>query len=161
MVSVYYLMGRMDSAVVEAGRALETDSTNITTLIWAAAVYSRSNRFAEARRILAHVPDRNFPKAFQLAKAGDLEGARQLLHAIDARRPAEWGDESRRAFAYLGLGDTASALTAFERATAATELWPLSMPVADPTYDSIRSSARFRELLERVGLREYIPALTQ
>ena len=161
LVSVYYLMGRMDSAVVEAGRALETDSTNITTLIWAAAVYTRSNRFAEARSILAHVPDRTFSKGFQLAKAGDLEGARQLLHAMEARRPAEWGDESRRAFAYLGLGDTASALTAFERATAANELWPLSMPVADPTYDSIRRSARFRELLERVGLREYIPALTQ
>jgi serine/threonine-protein kinase len=161
LAGVYYLMGQMDSAVVEAGRALETDSANITTLIWAAAVYVRSNRLTQARALLAQLGDLNFSKGFQLAKAGDIEGARRLLRAIEARRPAEWGDESRRAFAYLGLGDTASALTAFERATAANELWPLSMPVPDPTYDSIRKSARFRELLERVGLSEYTPALTR
>jgi len=68
-----------------------------------------------------------------------------------------WGDETQRAFTYLGLGDTASALSALERATDAREIWPLTGPIPGASYDPIRRSARFRELLKRVGLADYYP----
>jgi len=58
-------------------------------------------------------------------------------------------------FTYLGLGDTANALSALERATDAREMWPLTMEDYSPIRDPIRASARFRKLLERVGLAEY------
>lgn len=63
-----------------------------------------------------------------------------------------WGDETQRAFTYLGLGDTASALSALERAAAAHELWIITSDLGDPAYDPIRGSARFRKLLESVGI---------
>ena len=89
-----------------------------------------------------------------MAISGDAEGARQSLRRLDARPPA-WGDESDRALAYLGLGDTANALSALERATDAKELWPLVMEEYNPAMNPIRRSARFRRLLERVGLAKY------
>ena len=79
-----------------------------------------------------------------------------MLRRLDARPPA-WGDETQRAMTYLGLGDTANALSALERSTDAKELWPITSDLADPAYDPIRASARFRKLLKRVGLAEYYP----
>jgi hypothetical protein len=93
-------------------------------------------------------------RAYLLAKSGDTVGARQSLRRLDARPPA-WGDETERALAYLGLGDTASALSALERATVATELWPLIMEENISAMDPIRASARYRKLLETVGLADY------
>ena len=58
---------------------------------------------------------------------------------------------------YHGLGDTASALSAFERATDEKELWLITSDLGDPGYDPIRGSARFRRLLERVGVARYYP----
>jgi len=91
-----------------------------------------------------------------LAKTGDVERARQTLRRRE-EGPHAWGTESELAFAYLGLGDTASALSALERATDARELWPHHYDVADPRYDAVRGSARFRKLVERVGLASYYP----
>jgi hypothetical protein len=64
--------------------------------------------------------------------------------------------QTRRAWTFLGLGDTASALTALERATDRKEIWPAMYAASDPIYTSIRESARFRQLLKRVGLSEYV-----
>jgi eukaryotic-like serine/threonine-protein kinase len=153
ITAVYLLTRQMDSAVVETRRALEMDSTNITTLGFGASVYLRINRLEEAHALAVRQGDLSAFKGYQLAKSGDAEGARQLLRRIDAR-PHAWGDETKRAFAYLGLGDTASALSALERATDAREIWPASIPIDDPSLDAIRSSPRFRELVKRVGLAE-------
>lgn len=60
---------------------------------------------------------------------------------------SQGGDEATRALTYLGLGDTAQALSALERATDAGESW--GVPVRQEPYDAIRKSARFRKLLER------------
>lgn len=95
-----------------------------------------------------------------MAKSGDPAAAREELRRLNAEAP-RWGQEGGRADIYLGLGDTASALAALERATDAREFWAVSLGPADARYDSIRHSARFRELLERVGLGDYVPALTR
>ncbi len=147
----YFVAGQMDSALVEISRAVETDSTNLSTLYFAERVYLRSNRLAEAHAIAVGYAD-----GYGLAKTGDTLGARQLLHRLDARPPA-WDDETQRGLTYLGLGDTASALSAFERATDAKELWLITSDLGDPAYDPIRGSARFRKLLDRVGLAGYYP----
>ena len=131
--------------------AVETDSTNLSTSYFAERVYLKSGRLAEAHTIAVRYAD-----GYGLAKTGDTLGARQLLRGLDARGPT-WGDETQRAMTYLGLGDTASALSAFERATDAKELWLITSDLGDPGYDPIRGSARFRRLLERVGVARYYP----
>ena len=59
---------------------------------------------------------------------------------------------------YLGLEDTASALAALERATAAGEIWTSTIVVNDPVFSSIRDSERFRRLVARVGLADALVA---
>jgi TolB-like protein/Tfp pilus assembly protein PilF len=150
MAGTYMLTGQVDSALTEIRRALETDSTNYTTVLYATRVYLKTNRLEEAHAIAVSHDD-----GYGLAKSGDVEGARQLLRRLDAR-PRAWGDETQRAQIHLGLGDTASALSALERATDARELWPVSGDLAEPMYDVVRGSARFRKLLQHVGLAEYL-----
>ena len=160
MSTTYMESGQLDSAVVESRRALETDSTNYTTRLSAAWAYYRSGRTEQARALTVQLPENYEGRGYLMAKLGDVEGARQVIRSLDAR-PTVWGDETRRALTYLGLGDTAHALSALERATDAGEIWPTNIPVPQEPYDAIRKSARFRVLLERVGLGEYLPALTR
>jgi tetratricopeptide (TPR) repeat protein len=147
----YFVALQMDSARVEMRHAVETDSTNLPTRYFAERVYLKDNRLAEAHAIAVGYPD-----GYGLAKTGDTLGARQLLRGLDARAPS-WGDETQRGMTYLGLGDTASALSALERASDAKELWLITSDLGDPAYDPIRGSARFRKLLERVGVAGYYP----
>jgi len=150
----YRLTGQLDSALVESRRALETDATSPLAMVSAIYAYLASDRLQEAHALAVRMPEAMWGRAYVLAKSGDAEGARQSLRRLDARPPA-WGDETDRAWAYLGLGDTANALSALERATVAKELWPLTSEEMNPAMDPIRTSARFRKLLERVGLAEY------
>jgi hypothetical protein len=55
-------------------------------------------------------------------------------------------------YLWLGVGDTARALTSFEQATDAAEMWPELDEVNDQMYAPVRDSPRFRGLLQRVGL---------
>jgi tetratricopeptide (TPR) repeat protein len=151
----YFVAGQMDSALVEIRHAVETDPTNLSTRYFAERVYLASNRLAEARAIAAAYPD-----GYGLAKVGDTLAARQLLHSLDMR-PPQWGDETQRGMTYLGLGDTANALSALERASDAKELWLITSDPGDPGYDPIRGSTRFRKLLERVGLTQYVTTITR
>jgi tetratricopeptide (TPR) repeat protein len=150
----YRLNGQLDSALVESRRALETDSTSPLAMASAIHAYLAKDHRQEALALAVSLPQMMWGRAYRLAKSGDTLGARQSLRRLDARPPA-WGDETDRAFTYLGLGDTANALSALERATDAKELWPSGMEEFNPAADPIRASARYRKLLERVGLAKY------
>jgi len=160
MATTYLVNGQLDSSVVESRRALETDSTNYTTLMSAVWAYFASGRTQEARALAVRLPEGYDARGYLMAKLGDPQGAREFLRRLDAG-PYWWGAETHRALTYLGLGDTAQALSALERATEAGEIWPTNTPVPQEPYDSIRKSARFRVLLERVGLGEYVSSLTR
>jgi serine/threonine-protein kinase len=150
----YRLNGQPDSALVESHRALETDSTSPLAKVSAIRAYLEKNRTQEALALSVSLPEAMWGRAYALAKSGDTAAARQSLRRLDARPPA-WGDETDRALAYVGLGDTANALSALERATKAQELWPLIAEEWSPAMDPIRSSARYHKLLKTVGLADY------
>jgi TolB-like protein len=158
MAHVYLLSGQIDSALAEARRAFETDSNNITTLIHGAAIYMAMHRPKEAHALVVRMQPTVSTIGYQLAISGDFGAARQFLERLDSR-PPQWGDETKRALTYLGLGDTAKALAGLERATAARELWPMMAAVTGATYDPVRHSARFRVLLDSVGLGRFAPAI--
>jgi len=118
-------------------------------------VYFRAGHFTEARALAARDSNRSM-----LARLGDPEAAREALRTLDAEPPRR-GQAGRRADLYLALGDTANALSALERAAADSGLWPITLDMGDSKYDAIRHSARFRELLERVGLHDYVSTFTR
>jgi TolB-like protein len=146
----HYLDGQMDSALVDSRRAMENDSTNFTAVSLGALVRLANNLPEEARNFADRVSGSS--GGYVIAKSGDPEAVRRQLKQLDAMTPQPLMAETERTFAYLGLGDTANALSALQRATDRKEFWPLSIPPTDPAYASIRGSARFRALLRRVGL---------
>ena len=160
MSYAYFLTGQQDSALAEIGRALETDSTNVTSIFLGASMFLWTNRLNEARPLVARTPRWSSTWPYLAAKTGDIESARRSLREIDAKRSLGWGDLGTRAFAHLGLDDTASALAALERATDAKDDWPSSVSVIDPSFDAVRKSTRFQQLMRRTGLTECLPAGT-
>lgn len=109
------------------------------------------NRPAEALKLIASAPPWFWVKGYLLAKAGDPAAARRLLQEWDAAAQP-WYAEWRRALTYLGLGDTALALSALERADARGEAWTAFYVSKDPMFAPIQRSARYQALLRRVGL---------
>ncbi len=152
MSYAYYLDRQMDSALVESRRALENDSVPFSSSGLGALVRLGNNLPGEAHQLAARFRRTRGVADYIIAKSGDTAGARQRLEELDAETPQSWLAETSRAYMYLGLGDTAKALSALERATEAKEIWFVQVSVFDPMFDSVRKSARFREILRRIGL---------
>ena len=150
----YALAGQTDSAVAEIGRAFGTDSTNLTTLVMGSHIYLKANRLKEAHAIATRPRIRVL---YVLAKT-DPDAAREELRKLTAEPRRQDG---LLAEIYLGLGDTASALSALKRATDARDLWALGLGPGAVYYDTIRHSARFRDMLVSIGLGDYVSAFTR
>src|SRR5688500_3403503 len=157
--NAYFLSGQVDSALAESRRALENDSMNFTSLSVGAFVRLAANRPDEAVRLttLLRQPVTSMWTTHVIAKAGDTTTARRRLEEEDSQVPQPRFAELRRAFSNLGLGDTARALDALERATASGYIWTSWTPVSDPMFDAVRESPRFKELLRRVNLSDAGP----
>jgi serine/threonine protein kinase/tetratricopeptide (TPR) repeat protein len=149
--SPYRALGQMDSAKAEARRAYETDSTNMTTLGIGALIMIETGQLDSARMLVRQLRPGTPLHAYSLARTDPAE-ARRFLRDLDGRVPQPWLAETNRTFVYLGLGDTASALSALERATDGGEIWTSLFNVEDRAFDAIRGSDRFRALVRRVGL---------
>ncbi len=149
--NAYRALGEMDSATAEARRAYETDSTNMTTLGIGALILIETGQLDSARMLVSQLRPGTPLHAYGLART-DPAAARRFLLDLDARDPQPWLAETNRAFVYLGLGDTASALSALERATDGGEIWTSLFNDEDRAFDSIRGSDRFHALVRRVGL---------
>jgi TolB-like protein/tRNA A-37 threonylcarbamoyl transferase component Bud32/Flp pilus assembly protein TadD len=157
----YYLDGQMDSALAEGRRALENDSTNLTAVGLGANILLANGRQEEAVRLLSRFRNlSNFPAlGYVLARSGNAAEAIRRLREEAAVVPQPWMAESKRALTYLGLGDTAAALSALERATAAGEIWTSNILVSDPIWAPIRESPRYRNILRQIGLADALPPL--
>ena len=72
--------------------------------------------------------------------------------APSSKRSRSWGVNGALAYGYLGLGDTARALSAMERAAAADGDVLFSQLPTTRIYDPVRSSPRFAAILRRYNL---------
>lgn len=85
---------------------------------------------------------------YSLAKSGKRTEAQHIL--IQLTNSNEYVSPAELAILYVGLGDTAGALTSLEKAYAAHDLQLQYLKVT-PEYDVLRSNPRFQELMQRVG----------
>jgi hypothetical protein len=121
-----------------------------------AAIVLADGRPAEARalaRTKLGLPF-NGIAAYVLGATGDTAGAAGIVRELEARPRGEWHVARSLSYAYLGLGDTARALTALEASARAGES-PV-IPLMDPMFDRVRGSARFAAAVRLFGLDERI-----
>ena len=149
------LSGRFDAAVAESRRAVELDSSNLAAHSQLAFTYRAAGRATElldlARRILTMTndPRRHGIAAYSLGYLGRTAEARAVVEKLEALPVDTPGRNAGLGYAYLGLGDTARALSSMERAAAMPggDLLFAIVP-SDPTLNPIRASPRFAAILK-------------
>jgi serine/threonine protein kinase/TolB-like protein len=153
---VLSLQGRYDESLAESRRAYELDSSLAVMHSVLAAIVLADGRPVEARslaRTKLGLPF-NGIAAYVLGATGDTAGAAGIVRELEARPRGEWHVARSLSYAYLGLGDTARALTALEASARAGES-PV-IPLMDPMFDRVRGSARFAAAVRLYGLDERI-----
>ena len=148
----WYLRGQKDSAMAESARAQQIDATNLTTVLLGSLMLVSEGHGEEARRLIRNVPAYSGMALYVLGKLGERDSVLERLRILENTRPPPPRVHTARASAMLGLGDTAQALEALERASDAKELWFWGMVPTGPNVAGVRGSARFNALLTRVGL---------
>jgi hypothetical protein len=146
------MRGQLDSARLISQRARQTGQFNFSSNAQSAIILLRSGFRDSAVALAKSAAPFGWQQLYVLAAAGDTATVLASLHALDTARPQSALANVLRAWAYLGLGDTAKVLDALERSTDAREIWPMTTSLSDPLLDPIRSNARSLELLRRVGL---------
>ena len=149
---LYAMRGQLDSARLICQQARQTGLNNFSATSQSAIIMLRTGSPDSALAIAKAIMPRGWQGGYAIAAAGDTTTTREALRALDAANPPSSMGYTARAYLYLGLGDTAKVLDAFERATDAREPWPMGATLADPIFDPIRNSPRLRALMRRVAL---------
>jgi len=156
--NVLVVTGQVDAGIAEGRRALELDSTLVTNLSLLTSSYYTAGRTAEARamaeRLLrtAASPVLLASAAFALARTGDPALTRAQVAQLEAMPHDAPRRNATLAYLYLGLGDTAKALSAMERAAAGDGDLLFTVAPFSEAYDAVRSSPRFAAVLRRYNL---------
>jgi len=148
--------GRDAEAISFFRRALELDSAFYYARASLAVAFLRAGQRDSARRVVprteAHpgTAESALP-IWVLAQLGDTAGARQHLRRLEDIDRRSYISADGLAAAYAVLGDTARSLDLLDRAER-ERAFTLAWLPRFPMYDSIRGSARYRRLVDRVGL---------
>jgi eukaryotic-like serine/threonine-protein kinase len=149
--SVEVSLGRVAEGKAELRRALALEPGSIAALSLAASSYDPTSPpdsvRAYARHYLASskLPARIGGAASILARSGDRVGAEALVRQLEDPATPDWTRWTGLASAYLGLGDTARAISAMQRAAATSDgdafpefMWKLSGKApSDPRVDAV------------------------
>ena len=147
--------GKVQESQAALRRALDIDSLNLVAIGQAALIDALQGDTAAAPGMTQRLPDTPpwiATKAFVTARIGDHVAARAIARRATTDVAGAWFRETTQAYSALGMGDTAQALSALERATDADEIWMLYNSVGDRMFDPIRRAPRFQVLLRQIGL---------
>ena len=147
------LLGRRDESLAESRRAYELDSSLATvhSRLALAVLYDGRPQEAHALAQAALPIPFNGSAAYVLGVTGDTARAFATVRELEARPRDAYQVAPALAYCYLGVGDTARALSALEDALRTGA--PI-IPLADPMFDPLRGSDRFAAVVRRFGLDE-------
>jgi eukaryotic-like serine/threonine-protein kinase len=117
-------LGQFMEGTAEAHRGLELEPENVAALSIMAVCYTEAgmpdSAKAVSRRLVALTssPGRIGTAAFALAPAGARPEAEAIIRQLEALPADAWTRSTALALAYAGVGDTARAIAAMERAAA-------------------------------------------
>jgi serine/threonine-protein kinase len=155
------LVGRTADAVRAMNRAVELDSTSVPTSFLAAEVALAAGQRARARALANQAWRPNgvprpapWPAATleMFVALGDRETVAEIARHVETTRNSRAFHHSSLAMVAMAFGDTTRTFDELQRATEAGEFWPSAPILADRWTDLVRSSARMRQIVQRVGL---------
>ncbi len=146
-------------AQAAARHALDLDSTLLVTRMMSGGVQLYANHVPEAVHQLEAARQLDSGKALVLgvlgyayAKAGRTAEGRAIARQLEESAGKRNSAAGAAARVYLGLADTARALTMLERAAAQHDVSFSTEGLAEPFFDPIRHSPRFAAVVARLGL---------
>ena len=156
----WYLLysGRDSEAVEQFRKTLELDTNYLSARLGLGASYAQQQRYEEAIEELTKavslsegspVPMGHLGFAYGL-KGANAE-AKKILSALSTLANRQYVSSSTVALVYTGLGDKAHALDWLEQAYQEHDFSMVFLDVA-PWFKSLRSEARFQQLLRRMQL---------
>jgi serine/threonine-protein kinase len=152
VATAFGLLGRMDSALTVSTQAMQGSVLTYTAVATAARMLLVSGARDSARVVASRLSVIAADLAYIMGATGDSAKAWARIREMNARRPHGSQAKATEGLLWLGVGDTARALTSLEQATDEREIWPELVAIDDPMFASVRDSPRFRALLQRVGL---------
>ena len=154
-----YFVGRYEEAVAYCQKTLQLDPTFGRALYFRAMAWIALGRLTEAieflKAIIEQRPDAKelatFVLAIALARAGQLDAARQILAGIEQHAETKYVPPYYLALINANIGETDRAFHWLEKAYEERSGW---MPwiKLEPLFDGLKTDARFRDLLRRIGL---------
>jgi predicted Zn-dependent protease len=152
-----YLIGRRyDQALEILNQMNELDPNHPLRQIYVGGLATAMGRYAEAIEAFKNVnklgdnsPSIRIYLALTYAKVGQRDKARAYLNEL--QRTKEYVSPTELATLYAALGENDQAFESLERAYSEHDL-QLQYLSADPFLNSLRSDARYQNLMERVGL---------
>ncbi len=156
----WYLLysGRDSEAVEQFRKTLELDANYLSARWGLGASYAQQQRYEQAIEELTKavslsegspVPMGHLGFAYGLK--GDIADARKTLAMLTTLADRQYVPSSTAALVYAGLGDKAHALELLEQAYQEHDFSMVFLNVA-PWFKSLRSEARFEQLLRRMQL---------
>lgn len=152
---MYYFARDYDKAIAHANMALEMDPNFALAHRYLGLAYEQKGMYAEAisefqraRALSATRPWDSGSLAHAYALAGRSAEARQMLD--EAKNRDVYFPAYDIALIQLGLGQKDSAFEWLDKAVEERSPWLIHLTV-DPRFDPIRSDARFKNLIQRIG----------
>ncbi|MCM3871094.1 MAG: winged helix-turn-helix domain-containing protein [Pyrinomonadaceae bacterium] len=158
VVRAYYFASRYDEAVEANRKANEMDPNFAIAHLVAGAAYEQKGMYDEALAELRKA--NNFPGGFSeamgamghaYAVSGKRSEALKLLEELREMSKRRYVSPLDFALLYTGLGDKERALDNLERAAEERVGWLINLKV-DPRFASLRTEARYTDLIRRLRL---------
>ena len=156
---IYYIARDYDRAILLCRRTVETEAGFYPANFWLGQAYEKKGMYREAIAayekavsISAGSPEALASLGHAYAASGERAGARKVLDQLSTLSKRRYISPYFTALIYEGLGDKDLAIQYLELGL---EQHSRSMPFlkVDPMLYSLRSDARFTNLISRVGLR--------
>ena len=149
------LLSDTAAAWEESQRVRELDPSLVTGSVLLAEDRIVLGHADEARAMLGDkLPPMPFNGmlAYDLQMIGDTARASAIRRTLNSKPDSTWIIHISRAYAYLGIPDTARALSEMESGLDHGEIVPILIAWADRQVDPVRHTARFAAMVRRVGL---------
>ena len=153
---VFYRARRYDKAIAACRKARELDPNYANALWWMTLSYEKNHNFSEAvatARTAVSLSDSPIYKAVLAhasVLAGDRTSAIKTLDELKSVSKQRYVSPMDIATIYAGLGDRDAAFEWLEHGYRERTMRIQELP--DPTFDSLRTDPRYRDLMGRLGL---------